>query len=192
MFCTYSTSQPGQPHFWFLFFLMATPVAYGSSQANGRIRAAPEAYATTTVMPDPVHIWNSHCSLRHHWILNPLGEAKHQLCILTETVVFLTPWTTVGTPNSHISKAQQPQVATGTRLSSIEEIRAFQDWKNQSIWYSNSRRIYSKVFSRSFKISHIGVPILAQRKRIQLVSMRIQVRSLALLSGLRIWCCCDL
>ena len=35
-----------------------------------------------------------------------------------------------------------------------------------------------------------GVPILVQRKRIQLGTVRLQVRSLALLSGLRIWRCC--
>ena len=33
---------------------------------------------------------------------------------------------------------------------------------------------------------------VAQQKRTRLVSMRIQVRSLASLSGLRIWCCCEL
>ena len=36
------------------------------------------------------------------------------------------------------------------------------------------------------------VPIVAQQKRIQLVSMRIQVQFLALFSGSRIWCCCEL
>ena len=37
-----------------------------------------------------------------------------------------------------------------------------------------------------------GVPVMAQRKRIRLVSMKTQARSLASLSGLRIWCCCEL
>ena len=37
-----------------------------------------------------------------------------------------------------------------------------------------------------------GVPIVAQSKWTQLVSMRLRVRSLALLSGLRIHCCCEL
>ena len=37
----------------------------------------------------------------------------------------------------------------------------------------------------------LGVPVLAQQKHIQirLVAMRMRVRSLALLSGLRIWHC---
>ena len=35
-----------------------------------------------------------------------------------------------------------------------------------------------------------GVLVVAQWKRIQLGTRRLGVRSLALLSGLRIWCCC--
>ena len=38
----------------------------------------------------------------------------------------------------------------------------------------------------------MGVPVMAQQKRIRLVSMRKWVRSLALLSGLRIRRCCEL
>ena len=38
----------------------------------------------------------------------------------------------------------------------------------------------------------MGVPIVAQRKRIQLGTMRSQVRSLASLSGLEIWGCREL
>ena len=41
-------------------------------------------------------------------------------------------------------------------------------------------------------ISFLGVPIVAQWKRIWLVSTRAQVRSLAWISGLRIWHCCEL
>ena len=37
-----------------------------------------------------------------------------------------------------------------------------------------------------------GVPIVAQWKRMQPVSMRMQVQPLALLSGLGIQCCCEL
>ena len=42
------------------------------------------------------------------------------------------------------------------------------------------------------KRAAFGVPIMAQRELIQLVSMRMQVRSLALLSGLRIQRCLEL
>ena len=37
-----------------------------------------------------------------------------------------------------------------------------------------------------------GVPTVAQQKRIQLVSMRMRVQSLAMLSGSGIWCFCEL
>ena len=37
-----------------------------------------------------------------------------------------------------------------------------------------------------------GAPVVAQQKRIQLGTMRLWVRSLALLSGLRIQHCCEL
>ena len=37
-----------------------------------------------------------------------------------------------------------------------------------------------------------GVPFEEQQKQIQLGTMRLWVRSLALLSGLRIWCCHEL
>ena len=40
------------------------------------------------------------------------------------------------------------------------------------------------------KNSQGGVSVVAQRKWTQLISMKIWVLSLALLSGLRIWCCC--
>ena len=37
-----------------------------------------------------------------------------------------------------------------------------------------------------------GVPIVAQWKQIRLGTMRLRIQSLALLSGLRIRCCCEL
>ena len=40
--------------------------------------------------------------------------------------------------------------------------------------------------------SGLGVPIVAQRKQILLVSMRMQVQSLASFSGSGIWHCCEL
>ena len=41
-----------------------------------------------------------------------------------------------------------------------------------------------------FKFCLTGVPVLVQWKRIQLGIMRLWVRSLASLSGLRTWHCC--
>ena len=38
-------------------------------------------------------------------------------------------------------------------------------------------------------MGHLGVPVVVQQKQIRLVSVRMLVRSLASLSGLRVWCC---
>ena len=43
-----------------------------------------------------------------------------------------------------------------------------------------------------FKFSKSEVPVMEQWKQIQLGSMRLQLRSLASISGLRIWCCQEL
>ena len=43
-----------------------------------------------------------------------------------------------------------------------------------------------------FKDGQRGVPTVAQQKQTRPVSMRMRVWSLALLSALRIWCCCEL
>ena len=52
-------------------------------------------------------------------------------------------------------------------------------------WYSNSPL-------QTLKKVHFGVPIVAQWKRTRLVLMSLWVRSLASLSGSRIWCCREL
>ena len=57
-------------------------------------------------------------------------------------------------------------------------------FKAQLIWVCILKVLFSTVLKMS-----LGVPILAQWKRIWLWSMRTQVQSLASLSGLRIWCC---
>ena len=63
----------------FLFVCLlfrATPAAYGSFQARGRIGAA--------AMQDPSHICNLHHSLWQCWILNPLTEAGDRTHILMD------------------------------------------------------------------------------------------------------------
>ena len=55
---------------FFFFFFMAALVTYGSSHARGRIRAAAEAYAPATVMPDLSYVDVGH-SVPQHQILNP-------------------------------------------------------------------------------------------------------------------------
>ena len=46
-----------------------------------------DTIATATATPDLSHICDLHCSLRQHWILNPLRETRDQNCILVDTVL---------------------------------------------------------------------------------------------------------
>ena len=68
---------------------MATPTAYGSSQARGQIGAAVEANTTATAIQDPSRICDLYCSLWQCQILNPLSWARDQTCTLTETMLGL-------------------------------------------------------------------------------------------------------
>ena len=43
------------------------------------------AYTTATATPDPSHVCDVHHSSRQHWILNLLGEARDQTCVLIDT-----------------------------------------------------------------------------------------------------------
>ena len=63
---------------------MATPAAYGSSQARGRIRETTEDYTIFTAIPYPRHIYDA--AYGNVGSLNPLSEARDQNCILTETI----------------------------------------------------------------------------------------------------------
>ena len=72
--------------FLYFFFVMITPAVYGSSQARGRIGAAPAANPPATATPDLNHVCNIHCSLGQCQILNPLSKAKDQTHILTVTM----------------------------------------------------------------------------------------------------------
>ena len=61
---------------------MAARVAYGSSHARGRIRAASGAYTTATATMDPSHICDLCHSLQQCWVLNPVNEARNRTRIL--------------------------------------------------------------------------------------------------------------
>ena len=68
-----------------MFFLfMASPVAYGSSQARGQIGAVAEAYATATTA-DPS------CGCNLHQILDPLSEVRDGACNLMDASQVLNP-----------------------------------------------------------------------------------------------------
>ena len=45
------------------------------------------AYATATAMPNLSHVYDLHHSSGQHQILNPLTEARDQICILTESTL---------------------------------------------------------------------------------------------------------
>ena len=60
----------------------AAPVAYGNSQARGRIRVAVVASAMAT--PDHSCICDLSRSLQQQGILNPLSKARDRTRILTE------------------------------------------------------------------------------------------------------------
>ena len=62
---------------FFFFNCMASPVAYGSSQARGQIGAVAEAYATATTA-DPS------CGCNLHQILDPLSEVRDGACNLMD------------------------------------------------------------------------------------------------------------
>ena len=57
------------------------------------------------------------------------------------------------------------------------------------LWSSQNTAVKAK---EAWRKKCRGVPIVVQQKWIQLVSTKMWVRSLTSLSGLRIWCCCEL
>ena len=77
---------------------MATPTAYGSSQAWGRIRATAAGLTTATATRDPSHFCNLHCSSPQCWIPDPLIEARDQTHILMDRSWVGSCCSTTGTP----------------------------------------------------------------------------------------------
>ena len=69
------------------FLFVATPAAYGSSQAGVDSELQLPAYITATATQDPSHICDLHHSLQPRRILNPLSEARDRTHILTETTL---------------------------------------------------------------------------------------------------------
>ena len=49
------------------------------------------AYTTATAKPDPSHICDLCCIFWPCWILNPLTEARDQICIFMDTSCILNP-----------------------------------------------------------------------------------------------------
>ena len=69
----------------FLLLFSATPVAYGGSQARGRMGAAASGLHHSHSNAGSSHICNLHHSSLQHQVLNPLSEARDRTCILMDT-----------------------------------------------------------------------------------------------------------
>ena len=63
----------------------------------------------------------------------------------------------------------------------------------KSLW-TPGYKLKSEIVKSNYKHKngYTGVPVMAQQKQIQLGTMRLQVWSLASLSGLKIWRCHEL
>ena len=59
------------------------------------------AYTTVTAMPDLSRLCDLHCSSQQDRILNPLREARDQICVLMGTSWVNYHWAKMGTPTSH-------------------------------------------------------------------------------------------
>ena len=78
------------------------------------------------------------------------------------------------------------QVTVVARVWSLAHTHAMGVAKNED------RVLSMKELQDNYRRHILGAPVLAQWKQIWLVSKRMQHQSLASLSGLRIWCCCQL
>ena len=85
--------------YFILFFLRATPVAYGSSQARGELELQLIAYSTATATWDPSHVGDLHHSSRQRWIPDPLSKAGDRTCILIDTSRIRFRCATMGPPH---------------------------------------------------------------------------------------------
>ena len=86
--------------FLFIYLLFrAAPMAYGRSQAAGRIRALqPRAYTTATATRDASHIFSLYYSSRQCQVPNPLSEVRGQTRVLMDTSWIRFCCATVETP----------------------------------------------------------------------------------------------
>ena len=71
---------------YFFFLFRTTLMAYGSSHARGRIRAAAvhHSHSSARSEPHPISICDLCYSLQQGWILDPMSEARDQTHILMD------------------------------------------------------------------------------------------------------------
>ena len=159
----------------FLVFLGPHPRHMGVPDLGVESELEPQAYARATATSDPSHVCDLHHSSWQRWILNPLSKARDQTLICRDTSRVHYYWAKTGTQITFsFNTCPHSTPATTHKIMSPALSRS---WS----WLQT-------VFPWDFN-SWPGVPIVAQHKRTWLVSMRMQVRSLASLSGLRIWRC---
>ena len=65
----------------YFLLLWATPAAYGSSQARGRIRATAAWLSHSKGSTDPSCVYDLHHSSQQHWILKPPSNPRDRSCI---------------------------------------------------------------------------------------------------------------
>ena len=91
----------------FSFFFRAAPMAYGHSQARGRVGGAVPAYTTATAPRDPSPV----CDLRHsswqRWNLNPLSKARDWTRLFTGASQIHYRWAMTGTPLAFFLKRME-------------------------------------------------------------------------------------
>ena len=71
--------------FFFPLLFRAALVAYGSSQAGVELELQLPAHTTVTATPDLSQVCDLYHSSWQSWILNPLSEARDQICVLMVT-----------------------------------------------------------------------------------------------------------
>ena len=74
-------------HFFFFFHFMPAVKHMEVPRLGIKSELQLQAYVTDTVMPDPSHVCDLCHSLWQHEILNPLTEARDQICIFTDTML---------------------------------------------------------------------------------------------------------
>ena len=156
------------------------------------------AYTTATATQDPSRV----CDLYHSsWqcrILNPLSKVKDQTCNLMVTSRIRFCCATIGWLLSHEStrwnlegKKNTPTESNNWEATLREDFKTRISRGKKVHFIIRKESIYHEVITipnnSPLKYKERGVPVVAQRKWIRLGAMRVQVQSLASLSGLRTW-----
>ena len=89
--------------FFFLFFLGLLLQHMEVPSLGVKTKLQLLAYTTATAMPDMSHIFNLHCSLQQHCILNQLSKVRDQTCILIDTRQVLNPLSHNGNSWTYVS-----------------------------------------------------------------------------------------